>query len=61
MHEFTFTPDGRDAPTPIKAVTVILESEDRDESSLLASGFVKDFFDQDLNVVHRVIEGYKND
>jgi hypothetical protein len=52
----------KDTPTPIVEVRVVLQSEDKDESSLLASGFVRDFFDQNLNVTHKVlIEGYRND
>lgn len=61
LHEFTFTPWTRDN-TPIVEVKVAIVSEDKEESSLLASGFVKDFFDQDLNVTHKIlIEGYKNE
>lgn len=62
LHEFVFTPMTKDTPTPIVEVRVVLQSEDKDESSLLASGFVRDFFDQNLNVTHKVlIEGYRND
>lgn len=62
LHEFTFTPMFKDNLIPIQEVRVVLVSEDKDESSLLASGFVKDFFEMDLNANHKVlIEGYKQD
>ena len=62
LHEFVFTSPKRDNTTPIMEVRVVIQSEDKDESSLLASGFVKDFFEQDLDVTHKIlIEGYKND
>lgn len=63
LHEFVYSAsDKRDNSTPIQEVRVVLVSEDKDESSLLASGFVKDFFEQDLDVTHKIlIEGYKQD
>lgn len=62
LHEFVYTASERNNQTPIQEVRVTLVSEDKDESSLLASGFVNDFFEQDLDVTHKIlIEGYRKD